>query len=152
VILHEQLKHLEALLERYGQAARYLEGRISRSTSIRFQSPGKRATRQGRFGWFMLFDDPTYADIPVAVIQKALAAEGLPTGRAEGPIFQVPLFNLRPGEYRIDSPCSVTQHVCQRSLWMLHPYLGLERNVLDKIADTIEKVLGNAHELRNHTA
>jgi hypothetical protein len=31
---------------------------------------------------------------------------------------------------------------------MLHPYLGLDRAVLEKIADAVEKVLGHADELR----
>src|SRR3569833_403963 len=89
VILHEQLKGLDALLTRYDLALRHLEDRLLEPTKLRFQSPGRRATRQGQFGWFMLFDDPAYADIPVATIQRALAAEGLPTGRAEGPIYRV---------------------------------------------------------------
>lgn len=150
VILHEQLKGLDAILERYAKAVRYLQGRLGESTRVRFQSPGKRATRQGYFGWFMLFDDEAYADIPVATIQQALAAEGLPTGRAEGPVYRVALFNLRPEEYRIDHPCAVTQRICERSLWMLHPYLGLDHAVLEKIADTVEKVLSHTDELREY--
>jgi L-glutamine:2-deoxy-scyllo-inosose/3-amino-2,3-dideoxy-scyllo-inosose aminotransferase len=147
VILQEQLKGLDALLDRYGRAVRYLEGRLRASTHIRFQSPGKRATRQGYFGWFMLFDHPAYLDIPIETIQNALAAEGLPTGRAEGPIFRFVLFNLRPGEFRVDQPCTVTQRVCERSLWMLHPHLGLDQAVIEKIADILEKVLADPEEL-----
>lgn len=148
VILHGQLAGLNALLERYAQSVRYLQTRLGRTTHLRFQSPGKRATRQGCFGWFMLYDDPAYADIPLAVIQRALAAEGFPTGRAEGPIYSTRLFNLRPDEYRIDAPCTVTQSVCDRALWMLHPYLGLEHAVLEQIADAVEKVLGRTDDLR----
>lgn len=148
VILQEQLEGLEGLLERYREAVRYLEGRLARSTKLRFQSPGRRATRQGYFGWFMLIDDPTYFDIPVGALQKALAAEGVPTGRAEGPVFSVALFNLTPGEYRLDRPCAVTRHVCNRSLWLLHPYLGLDHEVLERIADALEKVLDHADDLR----
>jgi L-glutamine:2-deoxy-scyllo-inosose/3-amino-2,3-dideoxy-scyllo-inosose aminotransferase len=148
VILQEQLGGLKGLLERYGQAVRYLEERLARSTKLRFQSPGRRATRQGYFGWFMLFDDPTYSDIPIEAIQKALAAEGLPTGRAEGPIFRVALFNLTPEQYRISGPCATTSHVCNRSLWLLHPYLGLAHEVLEKIAAVLEKVLDHTDDLR----
>lgn len=148
IILQDQLKGLDALLLRYGQAVRYLEGRLAQSTKIRFQRPGKAATRQGYFGWFMLFDDSEYADIPIELIQEALAAEGLPLGRAEGPIYRCTLFNLTPEEYRIDHACTVTQHACDRGLWMLHPPLGLDRSVLEKIADTFERVLGRADELR----
>jgi L-glutamine:2-deoxy-scyllo-inosose/3-amino-2,3-dideoxy-scyllo-inosose aminotransferase len=150
VILHEQLKGLDGLLERYGRAVRYLEERLGRSTQIRFQTPGKQATRQGYFGWLMLFDAPAYEDIPIEVIQQALTAEGLPTGRAEGPMYRFILFNLKRDEYRIDSPCTITQHVCARSLWLLHAYLGLEHDVLEKIAGVLEKVLGKTDELRSY--
>jgi hypothetical protein len=34
---------------------------------------------------------------------------------------------------------------------MLHPPLGLDRAVLDKIAEALEKVLGGADELRKLT-
>ncbi len=117
-------------------------------TRIRFQSPGRRATRQGYFGWVLIFDDPAYADIPIELIQKAMAAEGLSLGRAEGPMYRSKLFNLKPGEYRVDGECSVTEATCARSLWLLHPRLGLGRSDLDAIADAVEKVAVNAHELR----
>lgn len=57
---------------------------------------------------------------------------------------------MRPEEYLIDHACAVTQRICERSLWMLHPYLGLDHAVLEKIADTVEKVLSHTDELREH--
>jgi len=152
LILHGQLKDLDARLVRYTHSVQYLQARLAGSTRLRFQAPGRRATRQGRFGWLMVFDDPAYADIPIATIQKALTAEGVPTGRAEGPMYDFMLFNLKPQEYRIDRPCSQTRHVCERTLWMLHPYLGMDRSDLEKIAVAIEKVLDNADELRGRAA
>lgn len=140
VILREQLRSLPERVERYGNAVRYLQERLGESTRIRFQAPGRRATRQGYFGWMMVFDDPVHANIPIGLIQRAISAEGLSLGRAEGPMYRTTLFNLRPDEYRIEGPCSVTESICARGLWLLHPHLGLDRAHLDKIADAVEKV------------
>jgi dTDP-4-amino-4,6-dideoxygalactose transaminase len=150
VILQEQLKSLNDRLERYCKVRRYLEDRLSQSTRIHFQLPGRKADRQGCFGWVMLFDDPAYADIPVDLLQKALAAEGVPLFRGEGPIYRFILFNVEPENYRIDHPCTVTEHACARMLWLLHPYLGLEQNQVEKMADAIEKVLDNADVLHRY--
>ena len=148
LVLEEQLKSLGNRLEQYADTVRYLEQRLSQSTRIRFQSPGKRADRQGRFGWVMVFDDPEYADIPVDLIYKAFHAEGVPFSRAEGPIYSFILFNLAPHEYRIDQPCVVTEQMVARMLWLLHPYLGLAKDQIERIADTIEKIMGNLDALR----
>lgn len=147
VILHEQLQSLDSRLGRYVQAVHYLEERLAQSTRIRFQTRERKIGRPGHFCWAMLFDDPAYADIPVEVIQAAILAEGLPLLTAEGPIYRHMLFNLKPHEYRIHQPCAVTEKTCARLLRLLHPYLGLEMNVLEKIAETIEKVMGNVDAL-----
>jgi L-glutamine:2-deoxy-scyllo-inosose/3-amino-2,3-dideoxy-scyllo-inosose aminotransferase len=81
IILQEQLEGLGALLRRYGHAVRYLEGRLAQSTRIRFQVPGKAATRQGYFGWFMLFDDLAYADIPIDRVDPGSACSRRPAAR-----------------------------------------------------------------------
>jgi dTDP-4-amino-4,6-dideoxygalactose transaminase len=150
VVLEEQLKSLDSRLERYRKAVSYLEGRLNKTTKIRFQKPGKKAQRQGYFGWVMIFDDPAYSDIPVSVIQKAIEAEGLSLLAAEGPIYRHILFNVENEGYRIDQPCSVTEHACLRMLWLLHAYLGLTEDQIEKIADAIEKVMTNANELRTY--
>lgn len=147
LILHEQLKGLDALLECQGTAVRYLEGRLAACTNIHFQARGKAVTRQGYFGWYMLFDDAAYTDVNIGKLQAALEAEGLPISRPEGPSYNDLLFNLPTGEYRIDQPCTVTEHVCERGLWLLHPYLIMDHRVLEKIADAIEKVLNETGEL-----
>jgi L-glutamine:2-deoxy-scyllo-inosose/3-amino-2,3-dideoxy-scyllo-inosose aminotransferase len=152
VILHEQLRSLDDRLERYRKGMRYLEERLNKSTKIRFQTRERKTDRQGYFGWVMIFDDPTYADIPVDVLQKAMRAEGLPLFRAEGPIYRFILFNLEPEAYRIDQACSVTEHACLRILWGSHAYLGLDENQIEKMADTIEKVMSNVDELRRYAS
>lgn len=150
VILQEQLKSLNSRLERYREAVIYLEERLRQSTKIRFQTAGRKADRQGYFGWVMLFDDPEYADIPVGVIHKAIKAEGLSLVRGEGPIYRFILFNLGPEEYRIDQPCVVSERACSRMLWLVHAYLGLGENRVKSIADVIEKVITRPDELRDY--
>jgi dTDP-4-amino-4,6-dideoxygalactose transaminase len=150
VILHEQLKLLDSRLERYRKARQYLEERLGQSTKIRFQKPGRKADRQGLFGWVMIFDDPAYADIPTEAIQAAFGAEGLPVLRAEGPIYRFILFNVEPEAYRIDQPCVITEHTCARVVWVIHPFLGLEQHQIERIADIVEKVAQNADALREY--
>jgi L-glutamine:2-deoxy-scyllo-inosose/3-amino-2,3-dideoxy-scyllo-inosose aminotransferase len=149
IILQEQLKSLTARLERYDKAVRYLEERLGRSTKIRFQARGRKANRQGYFGWVLLFDDPAYADIPIEVLHRAFESEGLPFFRAEGPIYDFILFNVDREAYRIDKPCTVTEQACSRILWLLHAYLGLEHAQLEKIGDAIERVMCNTDQLRS---
>ena len=150
LILHEQLKTLDSRLERYRNAARYLEDRLSNSTKIRFQKPGQKADRQGYFGWVMIFDDPTYASIPLTVIQKAMVAEGLEVMPTWDPVYRFILFNLKPEAYRIDQECVVTERLVPRILWFLHFYLGFDMGQVVRMADAIEKVMNNAEELAEY--
>jgi dTDP-4-amino-4,6-dideoxygalactose transaminase len=152
LILHEQLKTLDSRLERYRQGALYLERRLRESTKIRFQPIGRKAEKQGYFGWVMIFDDPEYQDVPLMNIQKAMNAEGLPIYKTWDPVYRFVLFNLKPEAYRINSECSVTESVGGRVLWLLHAYLGLEAGKLEKIADVIEKVASNIESLRVYVA
>lgn len=150
VILDEQLKHLDARLERYARGAAYLEQRLADRTRIRIQKRGRKATRQGYFGWAMIFDHPDYADVPIEVIQEAMTAEGVRPIKPWGPVYRFVLFNLAREDYRIDQPCTVTEGIGGRVLWLLHAYLGLEAGELEKIGDVIEKVASQIHELRRH--
>jgi len=74
-------------------------------------------------------------------------AKGLPTRRAEGHVYNVPLLNLRAYEHRINRSCVRPQHLCDRGLWLLHMHLGLDLPMPDAIADTSEKVLTHADDL-----
>jgi hypothetical protein len=123
---------------------------LSGSTKIRFQQRGRKAELQSYFGWVMIFDDPAYADIPLAVLQKAFAAEGLDLIKTWGPVYRFIMFNLPPEEYRIAGQCAVTERVSAHILWMLHAYLGLDMTDVEKIGDVIEKVMGRADELRTY--
>jgi L-glutamine:2-deoxy-scyllo-inosose/3-amino-2,3-dideoxy-scyllo-inosose aminotransferase len=148
VILHEQLKDLDSRLRRYGLAVDYLQERLSGSTNIRFQKPGRRAALQGYFAWVLIFDDPIYETVPIEAIQKALVAEGVPAMRVYEPVNRYILFNLDAGQYRVDQPCSVAERISERAVRVLHPYLDLGKAYLDKFAEAIEKVSGNIDLLR----
>jgi L-glutamine:2-deoxy-scyllo-inosose/3-amino-2,3-dideoxy-scyllo-inosose aminotransferase len=152
VILDEQLKTLDDRLDLYNQRARYLEERLRRTTKIRFQSRGRKIDRQGSYGWVMLFDDPSYLDIPVTIIQKAIAAEGLSVLSTWDPVYRFILFNLKPEAYRINRPCLVTEQLVPRTLWLLHAYLGYEKFEIERIGDIIEKVMTRADDLRTYVA
>jgi len=150
VILDEQLKTLDARLDRYRQAARYLEDRLSQSTQIRFQKPGRRAVKQGYFGWVMIFDHPSYSDLPLSAILEAMNAEGLQAMATWDPVYRFILFNLRSEHYRISQECSETERLVPRIAWLLHPILGLNGPDLERVADVIEKVVGDPEDLRKY--
>lgn len=123
---------------------------MQQSTRIRFQTPGHKTERTGRFGWPMIFDHPEYADIPITVIQLALEREGAVSLQVEGPMYTFKLFNFPPEEYRIPHPCTETELVGARGLFLLHAFLGFDRPDIEKIADAVEKVARNADALRMH--
>lgn len=141
LLLHEQLKSLDARLDRYAEGARYLEERLGNSTHIRFQARGRKATRQSYYGLALIFDHPAYAAVPLDSIQKAIAAEGMLLLPSWGPVYDYLLFNLRPSSYRIAAPCPVAERAGRSLLWLHHAYLGLDEATLSKLADAIEKVV-----------
>ena len=152
IILSEQLTELDEYLSRCQASADYLESRLQSSTKIRLQKPGKKALNQIGFAWPMIFDDPSYADIPLDVIQKAIYAEGLSTSKTWGPVYDFILFNLPNEAYRIDKEgCPVTQNISASMLYLTHAYLALDRQHIEIIADILEKVMDNSDQLREYS-
>jgi len=151
LILHEQLKTLEDRLDRYRTAVDYLEKRLTQTTKIRFQRRPHQVKRQGYYLWVMIFDDPSFADIPLATLEKAFSAEGLQLSRTWDPLYRFILFNLKPDAFHTH-PCAVTESVASRILALHHSLLGLEMPVLEKIADAIERVVTHIDELRRVAA
>ena len=153
LILNEQLPDLTKLLQEYNSSVEYLEERLGKSTKIRFQKGGRKASLQGYYGWAMMFDDPDYADIPLKVIQKAIMAEGLPIYPTWGPVYDFILFNLGKASYRLDSAgYPVTDSISKHMLFVFHAHLGLGRERVKQIADILEKVVINTDELREYSA
>mgnify|MGYP001080748256 CR=1 FL=1 len=151
LILNDQLKDLGSHLQRYQASIQFLEDRLHQTTKIRFQKAGRKADNQGYFGWLMIFDDPSYADIPIGTIQEAISAEGLPVLPTWGPVYDFILFNLSKESYRIDQAGSpVTESISKHSLFLLHAYLGLGQDSIEKIADIIEKIMNNCDALREY--
>nr|WP_053000226.1 DegT/DnrJ/EryC1/StrS family aminotransferase [Sphingomonas sp. Y57] len=147
LILQDQLTTLNDRLVRYGQAVEYLEERLSRTTAVRFQKRAANTDRQGYFGWAMIFDHPDYRAISMPRIKEALVAEGVTVLPTWGPVYDYILFNLPRELYRIPAPCDVAHGVSPRMLWLIHPYLGLAAEEIEKIAEAIERVCGQIHRL-----
>lgn len=143
LMLNRQLGQLPDLLHRYEAAVRRLEERLSATTKMRFQSRGRRADLQSYFGWVMIFDHNRYKALTIDRLQQAIMAEGLPILRAYHPTYRFMLFNAASSAYRVAAPCAVTEATCDRMLWLMHPYLGLDDQKLDSIAAVFEKVLSN---------
>ena len=147
LILHEQLESLDSRLERYRKAVRYLEERLSASTKIRFQTPGSKAGRHGRFGWVMIFDDPAYADIPVESskrrCKRKVCRSFAPKARSTGSFFST----LTRGVSHRSALHGHRARLLAR-LWLLHAYLGLDESQIEKIADAIEKVMSTVKLLK----
>ena len=149
LILHEQLKTLDERLDTYGKAALYLEARLKDRTHVRIQARGRKASRQSYFGWVMMLDHPDYLGIPAALFKSAIEAEGMRLTPTWRPVYKFVLYNMPPESYRIPEPCTVTERVGPRVLWMLHAYLGLPMPEIERIGDVLEKVFLNIDSLRS---
>ena len=151
LILSEQLKDLGGLLERYNTSMDILEGRLQKSTNIRFQKPGLKSTTRSTYGWVMIFDEPCYADIPTELIQQACLAEGLTVCPVWPPTYQHEYFSLEDDKYRIDQQgCGVAEQLIPRILTLFHYALIMDEKGIHNIADIIEKVISNCDELRSY--
>ncbi len=151
LILRDQLRGLKNLIAKYNRSARTIRDRLADFEGVRIQSPGRLATEQGFYAFPFIFDGETTQNIPIQVIQKALAAEGLNLGGTYGPVYSHLLFNLRSNDYRIaDGGCPVSEHEgTARALMAPHQMLGATEDNIDKIVDIVAKVVTNVHELRD---
>ncbi len=149
VILHDQLKELKSLIERYEVNAVRLQKRLADVPGIRIQTRGRLSDPQGYYGLIILFDHESVASVPVKTLLKAIAAEGLNLGGTYGPVAEHALFSIKPQNYRIaEGGYPVAKKIgTDRALTLPHPYLGGDDQLIDTIGDILAKVTQNANTL-----
>jgi L-glutamine:2-deoxy-scyllo-inosose/3-amino-2,3-dideoxy-scyllo-inosose aminotransferase len=142
LILQDQLSRVEELIDLYNGNAAYLEERMTGIPGVRIQSRGRLSTRQSYYGFGFIFDEPPVAEVPFKTIVEALRAEGLALGPTYGTVYNHILFNPTPESYRIaEGSCPVAETIgTDRTVIMLHPWLGSSLDTMEQIADIVEKV------------
>ena len=151
-IVDEQLKGLEALIERYEKAAGLLCDRLAGVHGVRVQTRGRQASPQGYYSLAMLFDEGPIAAVPGSAIREALLAEGLPVSRSYGPVYRHTLYNVDTSQYRIaGGTCPVAEGTgADRLAQLWHPWLSAGEKTLRTIGDIVAKVAENAEALEAH--
>jgi L-glutamine:2-deoxy-scyllo-inosose/3-amino-2,3-dideoxy-scyllo-inosose aminotransferase len=150
VILQNQLKALRGRIRTYNKNAARLEKRIKsvEGSGLRMQSRGRLADPQGYYVFAMLADGGPLARVPMPVIYKALAAEGVRAGGTYGPVYKHRLWNLDKRHYRMaEKSRPVADSVSGRGVCLSHQLLGLDTAAIDKIGDALVKVASHAEEL-----
>lgn len=150
VILRDQLKGLDALLEKYNESAKAVAAAVDGVEGVRIQSPGRLATRQGYYGLGLMFDEGELADVPIGVIREALVKEGFTgLGSVYGPVTDHTLFNLPQSDWRIAGDCEVTYNLIKnRTLAITHMTLGADIEVAKNNGAILRKIAENADELK----
>ena len=154
LILLEQLKEIRQRIALYGEHARLLTEMIRDIPGVRIQSPGRLADPQGYYSLHFIFDGEEFDGITKQTINEACTAEGFSIGiGTHGPVYRHALFNLKPGEFRIDGgdTCPVCEKIYPRTLGFVHQVLT-ERNTVVKIGEIVRKVASNIGELNKYQA
>ena len=150
VILRDDLPNLRDRIAGYNRSADRLARHLKGIPGIHVQARGKQASPQGYYAWMVMLDEGPAAQVPLARLREALAAEGAPvfTG-TYGPVYKHMLWNLRPGEYRIDGgSCPVSEDLAtKRAIGVMHYLLGADKATIDVIGQALAKVLRNAAAL-----
>ena len=155
IILSQQLKNLNKMIDTYSRNAAYLRDCIKDIPGVRMQSPGRLAEPQGHYTFHLIFDGEPFKEIPTSIINQALTEEGFPLGdRTHGPVYKAALFNLNleKGEYRIpDGRCAVCEEIFTRTLGSSH-YVLTNRSTIEKLSAVLHKIYDHIDELRQYAA
>ena len=153
VILRNQLEQLEGRIATYNRNAALLEERLNALPGVRIQSRGRLANPQSYYALAVILEDGPLAELPLATVQAALLAEGLPMGGTYGPVYQHVLFNAAPENYRItNGSCPLSEELAKKhTLTLPHHWLGSDQATINAIGDIFEKVAFQAENLSNWT-
>jgi len=144
----ERLSEQTALRERN---TAILERRIQSIEGLSLLKRDERITTQASYHFVFRFHPEQFEGVRRDAFVAALAAEGIPCdGRFYEPVYRSPLFRVPSDRYPQirDYHCPVSERAgYEESVWLPHQlFLGDEVDV-SEIADAIEKIRANAHEL-----
>ena len=155
VILSQQLKGLNKMIDTYSKNAAFLRESIKDIPGVRMQAPGRLSEPQGYYSFHLIFDGEPFKDIPKSIINAACDAEGFGIGNGtHGPVYKASLFNLdlSKGEYRIpDGRCAVCEDLFDRTLGSAH-YVLTHRATVEKLSAVLHKIYDNIDELKQYAA
>ncbi|MCI5778572.1 MAG: DegT/DnrJ/EryC1/StrS family aminotransferase [Lentisphaeria bacterium] len=114
---------------------------------IRVQKHGRLATRQGYYGFGIMFEGEPWLQAEPARIWAAIEAEGVPFEFNYGPVYRHRLFNLGTEDYRLpEGGCPITETLYQRLMGIKH-YNMYYPEEADKYVAVIRKLAANIKEL-----
>ena len=149
VIMLDQIAGLPALLERCSVFTRELRDAVADIPGIRFQAPGRLATRQGYYAYGIIFDGGEWRNFKVSKIAAALKAEGFTgVGCTYGPVYKHLLFNLPDGDWRKADDEETTEAICAHTMVIMHHAMSAP-GAAEQIGAGIRKLAENIGELEN---
>ena len=138
--LPEVLERCEAYYNRFCAGVADIPG-------IRVQKHGRLATRQGYYGFGIMFESGPWLQADPTRIWAAIEAEGVPFEFNYGPVYRHRLFNLAAEDYRLpEGGCPITETLYQRLMGIKH-YNMYYPEEADKYVAVIRKVAANIKEL-----
>jgi dTDP-4-amino-4,6-dideoxygalactose transaminase len=141
--------------------AEYLTGMLREIPGIRPAEMYEGCTRNAYHLYMFRYDSERFAKLPRVKLQRAMAAEGIPTSSGYAPLNKQPFlaatFNTR-GYRRIYSDqyirqweernrCPENDRLCNEALWFHQNMLLGERHEMEQIAEAIRKIQANADQL-----
>ncbi|MCP6761193.1 MAG: DegT/DnrJ/EryC1/StrS family aminotransferase [Fischerella sp. CENA71] len=148
-ILENQLLGLEQRLATYNQNAARLKSHLADVPGVRMQVQGKAANPQSYYALVLIFDEEPLVRVPLKILLKAIAAEGLHINPTYGAVYQHILFNLPKTKYRVaETLCPVAEELATKHCATIaHQWLGADEQTINIISDILIKVIVNAEAL-----
>ncbi len=155
-LLNSQLEKFPQQMERRMKAAAFLSAELRKIGGVDPLPADERITRRGFYYYIFKYDAAQFGGVPRETFREAVAAEGVPVGKAYGrSINEYPLFrNLEmPAEYKLSQYANVKMPVSEdacanRICTLAHQLLLQDRDVLGKMIEAIAKVKANIGELK----
>lgn len=155
-LLNSQLEKFPQQMERRMKAAAFLSAELRKIGGVDPLPADERITRRGFYYYIFKYDAAQFGGVPRETFREAVAAEGVPVGKAYGrSINEYPLFrNLEmPAEYKLSQYANVkmpvSEDACANRICTFAQQLLLQdRDVLGKMIEAIAKVKANIGELK----
>jgi len=159
-LLLSKMKSLRQEVETKHSNGEYLASNLKKIGGVEPLKRDPRVTKRGYYFFVMRYDREEFDGLPKEKFVQALNAEGVPAGSAyEMPLYKQPAFkkeNLRgiipkriklPEYERLFLPAS--EEFIMKEVAMPHPVLLAEREDIDLIVSSIEKIKENVDEIRS---
>jgi len=157
-LLLSKLKSLPQEVEKKHSNGEYLAEKLKKIGGVEPLKRDPRITKRGYYFFVIRYEPKEFNDLPKSKFLEALNAEGVPAGTGYGmPLYKQPAFRkerLRdifpkgiqvPDYERLNLPKS--EEFTAKEITLPHPLLLGEREDIDLIVSSIEKIKENVEEL-----